>query len=69
MKTSGFRCETKFGLLFFLGHPSPQSYPNPNRPTIERVDKVPTTAIVCTNLKDRTLKYNLHVNKMYLQIR
>ena len=22
MKTSGFRCETKFGLLVFLGHPS-----------------------------------------------
>ena len=22
MKTSGFRCETKFGLLFFLGHPT-----------------------------------------------
>ena len=21
MKTSGFRCETKFGLLVFLGHP------------------------------------------------
>ena len=22
MKTSGFRCETKFGLLAFLGHPN-----------------------------------------------
>ena len=22
MKTSGFRCETKFGLLVFLGHPN-----------------------------------------------
>ena len=22
MKTSGFRCETKFGLLGFLGHPN-----------------------------------------------
>ena len=22
MKTSGFRCETKFGLLGFLGHPT-----------------------------------------------
>ena len=22
MKTSGFRCETKFGHLFFLGHPN-----------------------------------------------
>ena len=22
MKTSGFRCETKFALLFFLGHPN-----------------------------------------------
>ena len=22
MKTSGFRCETKFGLFGFLGHPS-----------------------------------------------
>ena len=25
MKTSGFRCETKFGLLVFLGHPSGHS--------------------------------------------
>ena len=25
MKTSGFRCETKFGLLFFLGHPNDES--------------------------------------------
>ena len=24
MKTSGFRCETKFGLLVFLGHPNGQ---------------------------------------------
>ena len=24
MKTSVFRCETKFGLLFFLGHPNTQ---------------------------------------------
>ena len=24
MKTSGFRCETKFGLLVFLGHPNIQ---------------------------------------------
>ena len=26
MKTSGFRCETKFGLLVFLGHPSVQRF-------------------------------------------
>ena len=28
MKTSGFRCETKFGLLFFLGHPNQQCLVN-----------------------------------------
>ena len=26
MKTSGFRCETKFRLLVFLGHPSIHAY-------------------------------------------
>ena len=26
MKISGFRCETKFGLLGFLGHPNQQQH-------------------------------------------
>ena len=26
MKTSGFRCETKFGLLVFLGHPNAKDW-------------------------------------------
>ena len=29
MKTSGFRCETKFGLLVFLGHPTIQHVTTP----------------------------------------
>ena len=30
MKTSGFRCETKFRLLVFLGHPIQESWPLPH---------------------------------------
>ena len=40
MKTSGFRCETKFGLLVFLGHPNGQVRLTPHQEGLHYLEDI-----------------------------